>query len=173
MSVGIGVAPYQLIGCQGVHVELDLSVDTITDRFVGAFGYRHHRVLGYQFHVGIEFYAELLFYSGEVKIITLETPAAGTYIYVWEQHRVAVGEFYLIFLSCRIQSGAVFIEVHYAFLIDVEVSFGYGIVPWMFVVIMALDAGDGLLPSYPVFVLSATAGSKKKNWKNKNKRLLS
>ena len=147
MAVAVGEAPLQFLLRQCVKVEFVFVVDAAADDlddFLSQF------VLFVAFN---HLHSEGFFNAGEVEILTLQTPLAGTDIVEHPRHNTTVLKGGGIDLPGRVEGGAVGVEVHRAGLVHVEVGAFEVIVEGVLVSVVAENMGGR-------GVLRHTAGSR-------------
>ena len=133
VAVAVSEAPLQFMVRQRVEMEFVLVVNAAADDlddFLSQF------VLSVAFN---HLHSEGLFNAGEVEILTLQTPLAGTDIVEHPRHDTAVLKGGGIDLPRGVEGGAVGVEVHRAGLVYVKVGAFEVIVKRMFVGVVSLD----------------------------------
>ena len=132
MTVAVGEAPLQFLLRQCVKVELILVIDAATDDLDDFL-----RKLCFWLTIN-HFHSEALLDAGEVEILSVQTPPAGTDIVEHVRHFLAILKGGDIDLLGGVEGGAVGVEVHRAGLVHVEVravevivkGVLVGVVPW-------------------------------------------
>ena len=135
MAVAVGEAPLQFLVRQRVKVEFVFVVDAAADDlddFLSQF------VLSVAFN---HLHSEGFFNAGEVEILSVQTPPAGTDIVEHVRHFLAILKGGGIDLPGRVEGGAIEVEVHRAGLVYIKVGSVEVIVKGVLVGVVAENMG--------------------------------